>query len=60
MRQFSIGMILGLAIGVAASASAASIQGSSGYLMGWDVLINGDSVCSDPYIWKITKEIECD
>lgn len=60
MRQFFVGLIMGLGIGVAATASAASMVGDNGWLMGWDVSVNGETVCSEPYIWVTTREIECD
>ncbi len=60
MRQFVLGMLVGLSIGAATAATAATLVGDTGYLMGWDVVINGDTVCSDPYVWSATREIECD
>ena len=60
MRKFGLGLALGLAIGFAGTASAANLIGSSGYLMGWTVTVDGDEVCDSPYAWSSTKEIECD
>lgn len=29
------------------------------YLWGWDVVKDGSIICSNPYVWTITKEIDC-
>ena len=60
MRKFLMGLATGLFLGVVATASAAQIVGSTGYMMGWDIQKDGDTICSDPYVWTATKEIECD
>lgn len=68
MRRGTLGFILGLLLGLAATAGAsrtvtpeegmAHITGD-GYLMGWTVTIEGEEICSDPYVWKATREIDC-
>jgi hypothetical protein len=50
----------GLAIAGGGTAWAAGVFGQ-GYLNGWEVMsADGETVCSDPYIWPATHEIECD
>ncbi len=35
--------------------------GSFGYyLWSWNVVKDGNVICSNPYVWTITKEIECE
>ncbi|GIK84792.1 MAG: hypothetical protein BroJett026_02730 [Betaproteobacteria bacterium] len=60
MKRFVSGFMLGVMVGVAASAAAARLVGDNGYLIGWEVTVNGEQVCSDPYVWTSTREIECD
>ncbi len=65
-KPFALGLGLGLLLGGTASAGAAvvlrpTMSGTNGYLMRWDVVnSDGDTVCSDPYVWMSTREIECD
>lgn len=60
MGRFLLGVFVGLAIGVTATASAAVIAGDSGYVLGWSVMKDGSEICSDPFVWTVTREIECD
>jgi len=60
MKRFFAGAIFGLCLGITITAAATQLVGDSGYLMGWDVSINGETVCSDPYVWTATRELECD
>lgn len=39
---------------------AAKVVGDTGYLMGWDITKEGETICSDPYVWVDQQEIECD
>jgi hypothetical protein len=59
MLRFSSGLITGLVLGTAMTAFAAGIFGQ-GYLNGWTINKDGEEVCSDPYVYPASKEIECD
>jgi hypothetical protein len=39
---------------------AAQIVGGNGYMIGWDIQKDGETICSDPFVWTATKEIDCD
>lgn len=60
MKKFIVGVIFGILLGTVASAYAAQMMGENGYLHGWDVVKEGETLCSDPYVWMSTREIECD
>jgi len=60
MRKFAGGLALGLLFGAAAPLAVQQIVGGTGYLFGWSVSIDGNTVCYDPYIWEGAQEIECD
>lgn len=59
MKKFSVGFMIGLALGTVVPAAAATLAGS-GYLYGWDVTKDGETICYAPYIWSGSREIECD
>jgi hypothetical protein len=58
MRAMLVGILLGLALGLCASALAAN--GGAGFLLGWTVMKNGSLLCSDPFVWPTIKEIDCE
>ena len=60
MGRFLSGAVIGLVLGVAGSAVAAKMVGDNGYLMGWEVKVDGEVVCSDPFVWPTIREIECE
>lgn len=60
MRLFALGFVLGAVAGSASIAVAAALVGGNGWLNGWDVKFDGETICSDPYVWTSTREIECD
>jgi hypothetical protein len=60
MKKLVIGFMIGLAAGAAVPVAAATIVGSTGYLIGWSVTKDGNEICYMPYIWTSIREIECD
>ena len=66
---FAAGIVIGMLVmglvgypnhAAASSTAAPRIVGGNGFLIGYDVQVGGETVCSDPYVWAATKEIECD
>ena len=60
MRKFVYGCICGAAFATAISAFGAQLVGGGGYLTGWDVSKSGETICSDPFVYPGSREIECD
>lgn len=60
MRRFVLGFVSGAIVAGSTPALAATLTGRSGYLSGWDVVIRGDIICRDPWVWTSTREIDCD
>lgn len=61
MSKLLTGIALGFVLGASlTSAVAAGVFGGPGFMFGWHVVgEDGDVVCSDPYVWPVTREIEC-
>ncbi len=59
MKNFALGLTLGLLVGMAGTALAVSCSGGDDYLKGWEVIVKGKKACTDPYIRVTSKEIEC-
>jgi hypothetical protein len=59
MQRFIAGILVGLCLGIAASAFAAGVYGY-GTLSGWSVTKDGEKVCTDPSVDPTSKEIERD
>ncbi len=60
MVRFLAGVVLGLVMGVSATAIAVVIVGNDGYAMGWSVTKDGEEICSNPHVSTGAREIECD
>ena len=65
---FLMGLVVGISLGFLVFSSSevnssttpvAKVVGETGYLIGWDVVYDGEVICSDPYAWTATKELEC-
>lgn len=60
MKKFSVGLITGLLLGAVVPVSAAAVVGSTGYIFGWTVTMDGNEICDAPFVWVELREIECD
>jgi hypothetical protein len=60
MSRYFAGVITGLVLGTAFGAYAAKVVGYDGYLSGWSVMKDGEEICSEPFIYLGSREIECD
>jgi hypothetical protein len=58
MKNFVLGLMLGLSVALGAHAWAAQVL-AQGYLTGWDVMHKGERVCTTPFVWEAIREIEC-
>jgi hypothetical protein len=58
--QFLAGVIVGLVLGSAIGVLAAQMVGGNGYLNGWEVTREGETICSDPYVYVSSREIDCE
>lgn len=57
-----IGVLLGSGITAAVARPGPTISGQSGYLSGYDVRVNRQRACRDPFVWVNgdgTGTIEC-
>lgn len=60
MGKFVAGLLAGVILGQISVAAAALVVGDDGYLTEWTVVKDGEDICSGPYVWQATHEIECD
>jgi hypothetical protein len=61
MKRFAAGLAAGLLLASVTAAIAATLEGDKGYLRGWDVTTSdGKTICSDPFVWPRTRQIQCD
>lgn len=59
MAKFVLGLVLGLAVGLTATAAAANIVGTDSFLSGWDVIRKEEVVCKDPWVNTAQRRLEC-
>ncbi len=61
MRTFSVGLAVGLVLGITLTALAGipSVTGSNGNLNGWSVIVKHRIACKNPFVRVKEREIEC-
>jgi len=59
MNRFISRAVFGLCLGLAVTAIATLLIGN-GHLLRWSISVGGETICSDPYVWIGSREIECD
>lgn len=60
MKGFLLGLTIGTLSTIGITAFATQTVIDDGYILGWDVVKDGNTICSDPFIWTATREVECD
>ena len=58
MLKFAAGLVLGLTLGAAVAAFARD-EIEDGYLSGWVVTMNRQTICADPYVYASSRMIAC-
>jgi len=62
------GLVMGLLLATASNlvtkepppiTPVARVVGDDGYLYGWTVEVDGEEVCSDPYVYVSSKVLSC-
>lgn len=59
MARFVIGLVCGLAVGIAGTAAAVTVTGNDAHLVGWEVKKGGESLCKDPWVAVAVQLIDC-
>lgn len=57
---FMAGVLVGTLISSPVIEAAGAKIVGSGFVYGVEVTIDGEAICSDPYYWEVTKELECE